>query len=133
MKKLLCHLLFFTVAIGFSQEETITTPQIAVKIALGETVVVEGISIEFIEVLEDSRCPTDVVCVWAGRARVKLSVTGTPTLNNVFEVTVGEKDKNSISSYKGYQIKAIALAPSPTTKNMGERDYTLFVVREKSD
>jgi hypothetical protein len=133
MKKFLCHLLFLTVAFGFSQEEAITTPQIAIKIALGETVVLEGVSIEFVEVLEDSRCPTDVVCVWEGQARVKLVITGTPTLNTEFEVIVGKKDKNLISSYQGSTIKAVALTPYPTTKNMGERDYFLMVVREKDD
>lgn len=32
------------------------------------------IRLRFEEVLEDSRCPADVVCVWAGNARIRLIV-----------------------------------------------------------
>ena len=131
MKKLSCLLLFFSIAVGFSQEEIATAPQIAFKVALGDTIVTEGISIVFVEVLEDSRCPTGVVCVWEGQARVKVMVSGTPALNQEFEVTVGKKDHNMISAYEGYVIKAIGLAPYPTSKNAGKRDYSLLLVREK--
>jgi hypothetical protein len=32
-----------------------------------------GLSVEFVRVVEDSRCPTDVTCVWAGEVKVQLS------------------------------------------------------------
>ena len=37
---------------------------------LGETVYVDGPSVTPIRVLEDSRCPQDTECVWAGRVRI---------------------------------------------------------------
>lgn len=37
----------------------------------GETAIVEGTRISFTDV-SDSRCPTDVVCAWAGDAAVRL-------------------------------------------------------------
>jgi hypothetical protein len=33
--------------------------------------------LRFEEVLEDSRCPADVMCVWAGNARIRLIVEAT--------------------------------------------------------
>lgn len=48
-------------------------------IGLGKTAdfEVEGkkVSVTFIKVLEDSRCPKDVVCIWEGQARLQFSVS----------------------------------------------------------
>lgn len=49
-----------------------------VALALGATASLDGLPLSFDEVLEDSRCPDDAECVWEGRARVELSVAGTP-------------------------------------------------------
>lgn len=43
---------------------------------LGQTVRLGGVEIRPLEVLEDSRCPRDVDCVWAGRIRLKVRVGG---------------------------------------------------------
>lgn len=39
---------------------------------IGEAVYVDGPIVKPVEVIEDSRCPKDVQCVWAGRVRVKM-------------------------------------------------------------
>jgi hypothetical protein len=41
---------------------------------LGETAHVGGPRVTPLEVLEDSRCPMNVQCVWAGRVRVKVRI-----------------------------------------------------------
>ncbi len=41
---------------------------------LGERVTVDGPQVTPMEVLEDSRCPIDVQCVWAGRVRLRVTV-----------------------------------------------------------
>lgn len=43
-------------------------------VGIGETVVFSGIEITFSRVLEDSRCPIDVLCPWAGNAAIELGV-----------------------------------------------------------
>lgn len=42
------------------------------SLAVGEIVSVEGamLSVEFVEVIEDSRCPTGVQCVWEGNGAI---------------------------------------------------------------
>ena len=42
--------------------------------ALGETVYVDGPKVTPLEVLEDSRCPAKVMCVWAGRVRISARI-----------------------------------------------------------
>jgi hypothetical protein len=46
-------------------------------LAFGESVTIgsTGIEVTFEDVLEDSRCPINAVCVWAGNARIQLAVT----------------------------------------------------------
>lgn len=42
--------------------------------ALGERVYVDGPYVTPLEVLEDSRCPSDVQCIWAGRLRISARI-----------------------------------------------------------
>jgi hypothetical protein len=47
-----------------------------VTVRLGGTARLGGVSVRPIAVVEDSRCPGDVECVWAGRLRLKAAVSG---------------------------------------------------------
>ncbi|MDB5726229.1 MAG: hypothetical protein JWQ16_2983 [Novosphingobium sp.] len=44
------------------------------RAGLGETVGVDGPRVTPLEVLEDSRCPMNARCVWAGQVRLKVRV-----------------------------------------------------------
>jgi len=44
--------------------------------ALNQTAIVNGLRIRPISVIEDSRCPAQVQCVWAGRLVVRARMTG---------------------------------------------------------
>ena len=44
--------------------------------ALGQIATVDGVRIRPIELVEDSRCPALVRCVWAGRVVVRARMTG---------------------------------------------------------
>ena len=46
-----------------------------VTAALGQTVRLGPVSLTPVEVVEDSRCPTDVRCVWAGRLRLQVRLS----------------------------------------------------------
>jgi len=130
MKKIIFFLLVLSAAMAISQEKKATAPQIAIKIPLGETVMIDGVNIEFVAVLEDSRCPKDVTCVWAGQAKVKLIISGEGFATKNFEIIVGKKNKTDLGVVNGFTLKALALAPYPTTKNTGKRKYALLVVKE---
>jgi hypothetical protein len=43
---------------------------------LNEEVRIGDLRVKPLEVVEDSRCPPDVTCVWAGRIRVRVAVSG---------------------------------------------------------
>ena len=56
---------------------------------LGQTVYVGGPTVRPVAVIEDSRCPVSVTCVWAGRLKVRVEV-GTGSGKHLMDVTLGE-------------------------------------------
>jgi len=70
MKRSILLIIIFITSFSFSQDSTkikkVETPIITSKVYLRKSIVVEHYKIEFIEVLQDSRCPKGVHCVWAG-------------------------------------------------------------------
>lgn len=59
------------------------------RAALGERVYVDGPAVTPLEVLEDSRCPKDVHCVWAGQLRLKVRVH-LGSRDEVHDLTLGK-------------------------------------------
>lgn len=56
---------------------------------IGQTVSVNGPTVRPIAVTEDSRCPVDVVCVWAGQVVLRTEV-GTGRGKRVIDITLGK-------------------------------------------
>jgi hypothetical protein len=53
---------------------------------LNEVATLDGLTVRPLAVIEDSRCPASVQCVWAGRVRISAEVSGAGTR----ELTLGE-------------------------------------------
>ena len=49
-----------------------------------------GLTVEFVRVVEDSRCPTDMTCVWAGEVKVQLSTRIDAAEAEQHEITAGQ-------------------------------------------
>ena len=91
----------------------VANPGAAFELPVGQTAAVSGqdVRITFSRVTEDSRCPVDVTCVWAGDAKIELTIVRdgsspekrilsiTPPIN---EVSVGD-----------LRIRFVGLAPAP--------------------
>lgn len=45
------------------------------RLAIGQTGIVDGPKVTPLAVLEDSRCPINARCVWAGQVRLRILVT----------------------------------------------------------
>jgi hypothetical protein len=86
-----------------------------VRLAPGESAAlpVRDARLRFDRVLEDSRCPTGVTCVWAGRARVAVSSrTGASSELRSHELEVGSEAKGTLE-VDGVRVRAVALEPPP--------------------
>ena len=56
---------------------------------LGQTVYVDGPRVTPIKVIEDSRCPMNARCVWAGRVVLRVKVAG-GAWQRTIDLTMGE-------------------------------------------
>lgn len=59
------------------------------NVRLGQTAYVEGPKIKPVEVIEDSRCPMNARCVWAGQVRLR-ALWVRPSGSQEIELTLGE-------------------------------------------
>jgi hypothetical protein len=77
---------------------------------LGQTVYVDGPRVTPLAVVEDSRCPTGVACVWAGRLRISARIdlgSGSRTR----EMTLGEPQQVADGT-----LELVEATPHPTAK-----------------
>lgn len=83
-------------------------------IAYGETQFnsSQDLSINFDTILEDSRCPVDVVCVWEGNAEIKFILSSNDSFVDFTLNTAGSYFNTDTTLY-GYEIELIDLLPYP--------------------
>jgi hypothetical protein len=86
-----------------------------VTLQFGDDRVVEGTTLRmtFASVLEDSRCPSDVVCVWEGNAKVEvgIGVGMGPTHALQLNTTV---DPRSVE-WNGILVTLLEVSPYPAS------------------
>ena len=62
----------------------------ASNVALGQKAYADGPIVQPVAILEDSRCPMNARCIWAGRVRVQMLWLRGNGEKQPFEVTLGE-------------------------------------------
>ncbi len=112
------------------KEDTTKTSQIGVTVEKGKTVTINDVSIKFVQVLEDSRCPKYVDCFWPGQAKIEVMVTEKGKDPVTQEITLGATPSASKNTtfYKkdNTLVELLALNPYPEDgKEMGT--YTLLI------
>jgi hypothetical protein len=83
------------------------------SLAVGKSAAISGTDhrITFNRVAEDSRCPVDVQCVWAGDAKIELTVSrnGAPDDTRVISIT----PPNNEATVGDVKVRFVTLAPTP--------------------
>ena len=121
--KLLFLSLILTLAFGASVQTNAQTAQkINVLVGKQKKASRSKITVKFVSVIEDSRCPPDVQCIQAGNARIKVKVTKPGSKPMTFEVNTNLGEKGSV--YEGYAIYLTDLSPVPeTTARFSQNTY----------
>lgn len=101
------------------------------RLGVGESVKIQSseLKLGFDEVLEDSRCPADVVCVWAGTARLRAWLRAPGEPRREIELKTFPRAPLPID---GYTVDVQALEPFPYSNvRIDPRRYvaTLIVTR----
>jgi hypothetical protein len=128
MKKLflIVTIVFMTTAISNVFGQTARE----VKLSANKQTVDAGSKLTFKLIkVEDSRCPTDVDCIWAGNAVVKFSIAKGKSAAKIFELDSAETSKKI--TFEGYEIALKDLSPIRKTTDTSPINYIVKLTMTK--
>ena len=93
----------------------------------------ENMKITFSDVLEDSRCPSDVVCVWEGQISVLVSILqNEQPLGELMLTGRAGNEELATEGLEGYSIRLVLADPYPISTEIIElSDYVITLVVTK--
>ncbi len=127
MKYLLIYSAFLLIQCNNSGTPLNPAPGHEFEINYGQSRTLDNypLTIKFKNVIEDSRCPENAVCVWEGNARIAIEVSQKDFILN----TVLEPEE---IDYLGFKIRLIEVYPYPKINEQIEiEDYTIKLVVDK--
>ena len=96
-------------------------------LAVGQTAEITGenLSMTFLEVVEDSRCPKNVTCIWAGRVSAVVEIKDGGPVYKMVLTEPGLTDTSSRETYQGYSL-SFHVTPYPEAgKKIAAGEYRL--------
>ena len=101
------------------------------ELAPGQTVTIAGtgLSLRFVEIVADSRCPTGVQCIWAGEASALVEISYQDSVNQrVLTVPGSSTGQAAFNDFTFiYQIEPYPQYP----KTINRQDYRLRITVTK--
>jgi len=93
----------------------LATAEVVVTLRIGESVTPDGLgaTVTLVDVTDDSRCPSDATCVWAGDATVTLRVAAPDAAAATIALHTGQADRGS-AVVAGRRLTLTRLDPLPT-------------------
>ena len=90
----------------------------------------ENLKIKFLNITEDSRCPSGVVCFWEGQATVVVNILRNNQNIGDFSLTSRAAHKDlAVKNFDGYSIELMKVEPYPkATQKIEFSDYTIIFV-----
>lgn len=106
---------------NFEGEHANTDTFVRMPVRVGEKISALGVSITVNDVVEDSRCPTDVTCVWEGTVKVRATLeSGLGTADQVFEL-------NKPITTEAEEVTLGGVAPAANSSvTLKDSDYTFY-------
>jgi hypothetical protein len=98
----------------------IAEPGAEFTLAPGATVAVKGtgVKIRFVAVTEDSRCPKDTTCIWAGEVKAQIDIL---KISQTWQVELPEGGNTAVD---GRRVTLVRIEPQPTsTARIAPQDY----------
>ncbi|HSD05455.1 MAG TPA: plastocyanin/azurin family copper-binding protein [Nitrosopumilaceae archaeon] len=95
----------------------------------------ENIQIKFLNVTEDSRCPSDVTCVWEGLVTILVNIKQNGQDLGDFKLTQrGGQEKLASQNFIGQKMDLVEVNPYPkSTEPISFSDYTATLVVSNTD
>lgn len=128
MKNLLRSLFFLSfvlILVGCKKETYDIQDEISLKYKKTAIINIDGgkIQFNFTKLIEDSRCPTDVDCFWAGQAAFRININGEVDL----DLAYGQHTElDEVGIYNNHTIKITNVEIDGGWKRQGiEKYYTI--------
>lgn len=123
-------LLAALLVLGCNSSSDVSTPtspstvqNIEVRLRPGQQTTALGALLHFMEVRNDSRCPVDVQCVWAGDAEVVFTAGPEAT-----SIVLHAHGPGAVKRYNDLKLELISLEPAPRSGvAIEQRDYVATV------
>lgn len=113
---------------GIENAATVVSVGDTVHLRFGDAVTIaqSGLRVQFRNVVTDSRCPIDVVCVWAGDAHVQIAV-GDATTTQTYDLHSFLEPK--AVQHDAYRFQLVEVGPSRrSTETPRESQYYVKLV-----
>jgi len=120
-------------ACGNTPAEVYADPGEEFSLSIGQSATIKGQSlrITFEDVIEDSRCPSDVTCIWAGRVSCIIKLADGSAPYRMVLTESGLTDQYTSETYREYQL-AFHVRPYPEAGQSIRRDeYRLQLIVSK--
>jgi len=114
-------LLFASCVVTFAGHEK----KVTVQVGKTATESHSKIKVEFVELIEDSRCPADANCVWAGNAKIRIKVSKRGNSQTI-ELNSGMANKDN--TFAGYDFILEKLTPEPSSAVRIDRNGYVAVI-----
>lgn len=132
------HFLFSFISlmfIGCAQTKNISNFPEEIILQLNEKITLGNQTILFQKVVEDSRCPTDLDCFWAGRAVLQFEIISEESTSEIKTIYVGETRQGEPKSQLIYQDQTqtylvTTVLPIPK-KGIEIKEYQVVLKKEK--
>jgi hypothetical protein len=110
-----------------SQVSTHLNTQVQLKINQTALIEPDHLKVSLVKVFADSRCPSNVACIWAGQVSVQVNL-GTLDL-----VSSSNPSSSSVETVTGYSIRVVEVNPNPKQNQKNNpSEYTVILVISKS-
>ena len=124
-------LLFTTAAQTGGRRGVLLNRKFTLKVGQEALIRPGGLRVRFSAVLEDSRCPEGVNCIWAGNARIAAGLSGAGGKPASVELNSDVEPRQQ--TYMSYEVKLLDLSPRPKEgETVDKKSYvaTLIVKRK---
>jgi hypothetical protein len=128
MRKTILALLLTLVFGTFLQAQT--NQRITVQVNQQKTLSKSRITIKFVSLVDDSRCPTDVQCIQAGNGEIQIQLKKVGSAAKTVNLNTNTQPQSV--SFAGYTIKLIDLNPKPASNiRINRLGYTATFLVDK--
>ena len=113
-----------------TQETTAVDPGAQVTLAPGASVSLKAteLKVRFVAVTEDSRCPRDVTCVWAGEVKVRIEIQQASRLASQVEILEGRSTTAGV-----HRVTLVRVEPQAMTgSRIAPQDYRATLQIDKA-